>query len=465
MQTQNPKKNPSARPLEVLFVDDQASLREVMAEELPRMNCRVTLCADGHEAIRQIEARTWDLLIVDLDMPGMGGIEVIQRLKEVSPASEAIVLTGKATRETAISALRLGAYDYLEKPCSLSELKLRINRLLERRELNRQVAVLSRRLQRAEGEPELIGDHPQMQAAISLIQRVAPASSHVLITGETGTGKELVARAIHQQSSRSQGPFLAVNCGALPEDLIESELFGYRKGAFTGADEDRDGLFQVADGGTLFLDEIGELPRTMQSRLLRVLESGEIRRVGDTRPVQVDVRIVSATHRDLHTMVERDEFRQDLMYRINTFEIRLPALRDRSSDIPQLARSLYARFRPRESAQTPLLTPAAEDLLARWRWPGNIRELANVIEYASVLCDRLPIDVAHLPRYLAEPPEEAGGRRTAPRTLQEVEMEAIEAAIARNSGNKTAAAQQLGISLKTLYNRLNQLDQLSRKAA
>lgn len=459
MLSVNHKKNESARQLDVLFADDQASLRELMAEELPRMQCRAVVCADGHEAVRLIEQRHFDLVIVDLDMPGLGGIEVIQRLRELSAGSEAIVLTGKATRESAIAALRLGAFDYLEKPCSFQEIRLRIDRLRERLDLSRKVQALSHRLKRAEGESELVGNHPLMQAAIRLVKRVAPTDSSVLITGETGTGKELVARAIHSEGSRSNGPFLAVNCGSLPENLIESELFGYRKGAFTGADEDRDGLFQVADGGTLFLDEIGELPKSLQSRLLRVLESGEIRRVGDTRPLRVDVRLVSATHRHLHDMVARDLFRQDLMYRINTFEIQLPPLRDRISDVPLLARALYARFRKKDEARLDLLTPAAEDLLMRWQWPGNIRELANVIEYASVLCDQLPIDTAHLPRYLTDPAAAGANPRSAPRTLHELEEEAIEAAITRNSGNKTAAAQQLGISLKTLYNRLNQLSQ------
>jgi DNA-binding NtrC family response regulator len=453
------KNRDSARPLEVLFADDETALRELMADELPQMGCRVTVCADGHTAVSAIERQHFDLLIVDLDMPGLGGIEVIQRLREHSPQTEAIVFTGKATRESAIAALRLGAFDYLEKPCTLVELRTRIERVRQKLDMSRQIKVLSHRLERAEGPVRMVGGHPRMREALELIRRVAPTQSNVLITGETGTGKELAARAIHDGSPRREEAFLAVNCGALPENLIESELFGHRKGAFTGADENRQGLFEVADGGTLFLDEIGELPRTLQSRLLRVLESGEIRRVGDTRPFRVDVRIVSATHRDLNAMVGQDLFRQDLLYRINTFEVRLPALRERSTDIAELALQLLTRHKGVASQTGTAFTDAAATALKLWHWPGNIRELANVIEYAAVLCDRLPVDVGHLPRYLTDPANPAAYGRTTPPTLVEIEEEAIRLAIDRNDGNKTAAAAELGISLRTFYNRWNALTQ------
>lgn len=447
----------SARPLEVLFADDEAPLREVLAEELPRMGCSAEVVADGLAAVAALERRSFDLLIVDLDMPGLGGLEVIQRLRESGAGTDVIVLTGKSTREAAIAALRLGATDWLEKPCTLVELRNRIDRVREKISMSRQIEVLSRRVRRVEGQPSMVGEHPRMREALELIQRVAPTSSNVLITGETGTGKELAARALHDCSPRRDEAFLAVNCGAIPENLIESELFGHRKGAFTGANDNHQGLFEVADGGTLFLDEIGELPRPLQSRLLRVLESGEIRRVGDTRPFKVDVRIVSATHRDLQAMVRDDLFRQDLLYRINTFTVHLPPLRDRRSDIAALALELLRRKKPQAASPDAALTPAARSVLEQWTWPGNIRELANVIEYASVLCDRLPIDVSHLPRYLSDPAPLAHASLSGPLTLQEIEEQAIRRAIDRHDGNKTAAAQELGISLKTLYNRLHQL--------
>jgi two-component system NtrC family response regulator len=299
-----------------------------------------------------------------------------------------------------------------------------------------------------------------------MIAKVAPANSTVLILGETGTGKELVARSLHEQSARREAPFVAINCGALPENLIESELFGHKKGSFTGADEHRTGLFEVADGGTLFLDEIGELPKAMQAKLLRVLESREIRRVGDNTSIKVDVRVVSATHRHLDQMVASGDFREDLLFRINTFELQLPSLRQRAADVPQLAAHLAKHFLNGASKVGELFTPAALDRLTGYAWPGNVRELANVVEHASILCEKLPIDVEHLPeRFQAAPARQtlkiAGGQ-----SLQEIELQAIHNAVERNGGSKPKAAEELGISLKTLYNKLNadQAQQLERSA-
>jgi two-component system NtrC family response regulator len=300
-----------------------------------------------------------------------------------------------------------------------------------------------------------------MERVHRLIAKVAPTNSTVLILGETGTGKELVARSLHDQSLRENQPFVAVNCGALPESLIESELFGHRKGAFTGADEHRVGLFEVAHGGTLFLDEIGELPKSLQSKLLRVLESGEIRRLGDNAAVTVDVRVVCATHRNMEEMVAAGDFREDLMFRVNTFEIQLPPLRHRIEDIPELAEHLLRRFRPAAESGRPAFTPEAIGILHAHRWPGNVRELANVIEHATILCDELPITLDHLPHRLdALTPRKQGG----PRTLRELEILAIGDALERHEGNKTRAAEELGISLKTLYNKLNQAETLEKSA-
>jgi transcriptional regulator with PAS, ATPase and Fis domain len=300
---------------------------------------------------------------------------------------------------------------------------------------------------------------------------VAASEATVLVRGETGTGKELVARSIHEGSPRATGPLVAVNCGALPEHLVESELFGHRKGAFTGADEHRAGLFEVADGGTIFLDEIGELPKPLQSRLLRVLESGEIRRVGDNQPITVDVRVVCATHRSLETMVAAGEFREDLLFRINTFEVTVPPLRDRLDDIPELVRHFVRQSRPQTPSEAIVAEPAFLDVLAAHRWPGNIRELANVVEHSLVLCDSLPLTVAHLPARLGglkpaaeiRPAPASASTPTAPAanakpvTLRELEMQAILESLERHRGNKPRAADELGISLKTLYNKLHQL--------
>ena len=454
---------PKPKNLKVLFADDELPLQELIAAELPRMGHTVTVCPDGLTAVAALERNTYDCVIVDLDMPGLNGIDVIAKTKDMSPTTEAIVLTGKGSTDTAISALRLGAFDYLQKPCKLIDLRGLLERVAVRRELNNKICALKRRLIKVEGEPRMIGSHRTMQRVNALINKVAPTNSTVLILGETGTGKELAARSVHDQSDRCEMPFVALNCGALPENLIESELFGHRKGAFTGADEHRQGLFEVANGGTLFLDEIGELPRATQAKLLRVLESGEIRRVGDNDAFKVDVRIVCATHRDLAKMVAQDEFRQDLLYRINTFEIQLPPLRDRLNDIPALATHLLAQHRPEVRSTQMAFEPAAIKQLQSYAWPGNIRELANVIERASILCDQLPISAAHMPSQMESSQRISTVSMTAGQSLRDIEMQAIHTALDQHQGNKTAAASQLGISLKTLYNKLNQAT--TRKAA
>lgn len=453
----NGKQSASRKKLHVLFADDELHLQELIAAELPRMGHTVTVCADGKAAVEALESEIFDCLLVDLDMPGLNGIQVIERAKAHDPTIEAIVLTGKGSTESAISALRLGTFEYLQKPCKLVELKALLQRVAQRRELTNKIYALQLRLERVEGQPTMIGNHRSMKLVKALIEKVAPTNSTVLVRGETGTGKELAARAVHDQSGRASQPFVAINCGALPENLIESELFGHRKGAFTGADEHRQGLFEVADGGTLFLDEVGELPKSTQSTLLRVLESGEIRRVGDNQPFQVDVRIVCATHRDLAVMVARGEFRQDLMYRINTFEVQLPPLRQRLEDIPELAHYLLARHRPdadpakRKLAQ--VIDAGAIEVLQSHDWPGNIRELANVIEHASIISEGLPIVASDLPQQFSQPSPLAIAKSGA--SLQEIEMATIYATLENCNGNKTATARKLGISLKTLYNKLN----------
>jgi DNA-binding NtrC family response regulator len=320
-----------------------------------------------------------------------------------------------------------------------------------------------------------VGASAGLEQVRRLVARVAASEASVLVRGETGTGKELVARAIHEGSSRAGGPLVAVNCGALPEHLVESELFGHRKGAFTGADEHRAGLFEVADGGTLFLDEIGELSKPLQSRLLRALESGEIRRVGDNQPITVDVRVVCATHRSLEEMVKAGDFREDLLFRINTFEITVPPLRDRREDIPELVEHFVRRARPQTPPGAVVADANAVAAMAAHRWPGNIRELANAVEHALVLCDELPLSLGHLPaRFATLRPTETGpapvtiqpvlaGETGAlgcgrPESLRELEMRAILEGLERNKGNKARTAEELGISLKTLYNKLHQLN-------
>ncbi len=463
---------PPHNSLRILFADDEKSLQELMRSELPRLGHEVTVCPDGKAALKALEKSTFDAAILDLRMPGMTGLEVLQQLKQVAPDTEAIVMTGHASMETAIEAVRLGAFDYITKPCKLSEIEAVLQKVVEKRDLKHKNLALQSRVQAAEGPTVLVGDSPPMAGVHRLIATVAPTDSTVLILGETGTGKELAARTLWQQSKRAEMPFVPVNCGALSENLVESELFGHRKGAFTSADRDHKGLFEVANGGTLFLDEVGELNKNIQVKLLRFLESGEIRRVGETEQYRTDVRVLCATNQDLREMIKNDEFREDLYFRINTFEIKLPALRERRADIPALARHLLSRAARRPVEQiTDLLTPEATDVLLEHDWPGNVRELANVMEHAYIIAGGEKITPEHLPHHIRShqtgPPTltlTPGPAAAGARTLREIEMEHVMRVLAKHAGNKPAAAAELGISLKTLYNKLNQMQE-ERKTA
>lgn len=467
-----------SKGLRILFADDEQSLQAFMRSELPRLGHEVTICPDGRAALKALEKARFDLAILDIRMPGMTGIEVLEKLKTAAPATEVVMLTGHASVETAVDALRFGAFDYLTKPCKLTELEVLLQRVMEKRDLVHQNIALNQRVKVAEGPGTLVGESAAMQAVHRLIARIAPTESTVLILGETGTGKELAARTIYQQSLRADQPFVPVNCGALSESLAESELFGHRKGSFTGADRDHKGLFEIAAGGTLFLDEIGELSKNMQVKLLRFLESREIRRVGESEPFKADVRILCATNRDLRDMIQQDQFREDLYFRINTFEIQLPPLRERRPDIPELARHLLARAARRTPEQAAdMLSPEAIDALLEHDWPGNVRELANVMEHAYIIAGGQKIVPDHLPYHVRErarstvpfPRDSEAATRTAAAagssvkvaatdaaTLREMEMNHILRVLEKHGGNKPAAAAELDISLKTLYNRLNQ---------
>jgi DNA-binding NtrC family response regulator len=447
--------------LRVLFVDDEQAIRDVMGIELPRMGHDVTLCEDGEQAIETLKTQTFDAAVIDLRMPGLSGWDVVEHLKKIAPETEFVISTGHGDMDAVIMALRHGAYDFLPKPCKLFEIANVLQRIGEKRALTNRAIALESRLANAEGKTRLVGDTPAMQRVLNLIEKVAPTDSSVLILGETGTGKELVARSIHERSPRAAAPFVPVNCGALTETLVESEFFGHRKGAFTGADAPRKGLFEVANRGTLFLDELGELDKSMQVKLLRFLESGEIRRLGENEPFHVDVRVVCATNRELREMVAEGSFREDLFFRINTFEIRLPALRERREDIPQIARHLVARHLKRLEIPDEMLSPDAVEALMNHQWTGNVRELANALEHALILYDGKTIEAADLPSSVTG----GAGRsaRTLPfsdadesRTLREIEMDVILRVLEKHAGDKPKAARELGIALKTLYNKLNQ---------
>lgn len=448
--------------LRVLFVDDEPAIREVMKIELPRMGHDLTVCEDGQSALKVLEDSSFDAAIVDLKMPGLSGWDVVEHLKKVSPETEFIISTGHGDMKEAIRALREGAYDFLPKPCKLFEIANVLQRVGDKKALTNKTIALETRLKRVEGQTNIVGSSPGMTRVKTLIEKIAPTDSTVLILGETGTGKELVARSVHEQSLRANGPFVPVNCGALPENLIESEFFGHRKGAFTGADQPRKGLFEVADGGTLFLDELGELDKSMQVKLLRFLESGEIRRVGENEPFNVDVRIVCATNRDLQEMAEEGQFREDLIFRVNTFEIHLPPLRERKEDIPEIALALIARHLKRNDVSRDIMTPEAIETLINHEWTGNIRELANALEHAVILSGGKPIAPEDLPRAVTRPGARPGGHAVKfsgggkVRTLREVEMEVILDTLEKHDGDKPKTASELGIALKTLYNKLNQ---------
>ena len=470
----------SGRSLRVLFADDEPSIQELMRLELPRFGHEVTICPDGVTALTVLDQSEFDCVIVDLDMPGAGGLDVIRRVREIAPDTESVIITGKSSLETAVAGLRQGVFDYLTKPCKLVEIEAVLQRVRTKRAMTLRMRSLERRVRQAEGRMQLVGKSSVIDQMQSLVAKVAASEATVLVRGETGTGKELVARSIHELSHRVDGPLVTVNCGGLPEQLVESELFGHRRGAFTGASEHRAGLFEVANGGTLFLDEVGELPPALQSRLLRVLESGEIRRVGDNHPITVDVRVVCATHRSLEEMVFAGSFREDLLFRLNTFEIRVPALREHMSDLLLLIKHFIEQKQQSVPEGIQLITDEAVEIMQTYDWPGNVRELANCIEHALVLCDELPIHLEHLPLRIqgaerkaayASPGSSPSGTNSSesgahekseaskmPRSLKQMEMQAILDGLGRNNGNKSRTAEQLGISLKTLYNKLNQIE-------
>ena len=454
--------------LRILFVDDEAPIREVMKIELQRMGHDAIICEDGRAAIAAADKNSFDAAIVDLRMPGLSGWDVIEHLKNVSPDTDVIISTGHGNMEDAIQALRRGAYDFLTKPTKLAVISGVLNRVAEKRALRNKALALETRLKVVEGS-RIVGTSLPMLRVQQLIEKIAPTDSNVLILGETGTGKELAARRVHELSKRAHMPFVAVNCGALPENLVESELFGHRKGAFTGADSTRKGLIEVANGGTLFLDELGELDRMMQVKLLRVLESGEMRRLGENDSFHVDFRLVCATNRNLLEMVEKGDFREDLFFRVNTFEIPLPPLRERKADLPELARALVARHLKRNSIPDGILTPELLAALEQHDWNGNVRELANALEHALILSDGKTLRREDLPASVlgkslrkkvpALPLLGTGESRPSsdrPKSLREIEMDAIFEALERNGGDKPKTALELGIALKTLYNRLNQ---------
>jgi len=434
----------SPEKIDLLIVDDDAEFRATVLRRFGRRGFRVQEAADGAEALQWASRRDFNVAIVDLVMPGISGLELLAKLKEVHPDCEILLLTGQGTIETAVEAMKRGAYDFLTKPFPLAELEVLIQKAYERQQLQKENKQLSAALERTEPTFEIVGNSAPMREVFRLIDRAGPTDKAILIQGASGTGKELVARALHRASARSQKPFVAINCAALPESLLESELFGHEKGAFTGAIATKLGLFEVADGGTLFIDEIGEMPGALQAKLLRVLEDGSMRRVGSLKEIRVDVRLLAATNRNLQQEVQAGRFREDLYYRINVLSLELPRLAERSGDV----RLLISKF----LGDAWKVSDEALAALERYQWPGNVRQLINVIERAKILGEGNRIELADLPG-------EINRAQSAPSTIPangDDQLAAIQRAhvvsvLDRTQGNKARAARMLGVTRRSLY--------------
>jgi DNA-binding NtrC family response regulator len=462
------------RAARILIAEDEANLRLVLQKELERLGYRVQAAPDGEAALRKLEESNVDVLLCDINMPRIDGMEVLRRVHERPNPPEVIMLTGQATVETAVEAMKLGAYDYLTKPYSITELDVRVRQAAEKRRLRVDNLRLREQLARQSGLPEIVSVSAAMTEAIRLVERVAPSEASVLITGESGTGKELIAHAIHRLSTRADGSFIDINCAAFQESLLESELFGYEAGAFSGAKGRKLGLIELADGGTLFLDEVTELPAQLQAKLLRAIETRTFFRVGGVRKVEVNVRIVAATNRNLDSVVANESFRSDLLYRINGFQIDLAPLRDRPEDIEPLARHLLNDV---GGTSPPELEPLALEALRAYGWPGNVRQLKNCLERAVILSNNGRITINELPPEVVRPaapiPAFSGSASpsgaladfssgvsslsstgSSPTSLRDVERQQILAALEQTGWHRGKTAEILGISPSTLYRRL-----------
>jgi DNA-binding NtrC family response regulator len=438
----------------IMVVDDEAPFRKLLERRLSKDGNAVEAFESSESALSAAEQKQFDVALVDIKMPGMDGIELLRRIKEIHPSMEVIIITGQGTIDSAIAAMKLGAYDYLTKPCKLSELDLIVQKAYERSTLQRQNVLLQDQLRMRNPYGEIVGKSRKIREVVSLAHKVAPTASPVLIEGESGTGKELVANIIHKKSRRSEGPFIVINCAALQENLLENELFGHEKGAFTGASSFKHGLFELAEGGTFFIDEISEMNPNIQAKLLRVIELGEFRRVGGNRQIRVDVRVLAATNRNLEEEVKKGRFREDLFYRLNVVTLSLPPLRERKEDIPMLV-DYFLRTQGMEGGWGKAISADALGSLKNYDWPGNIRELANVLERALILSTGNTITLKDLPLTIF------GKSSTLPQsvsTLVEIEKNLIEKTLRELNGNKTKTAKTLGISLRNLYRKIEKYE-------
>ncbi len=447
----------------ILVVDDEAGFRDSVSRALRREGFSVLAADDGIAALEILRQQSVDLLLADLRMPGMDGLELLRAVKLIAPGTEVIMLSGHGTVEEAVAALKEGACDFLTKPFDRAPLIRVVHQALQRRALTLENRALRRRLDELTGAGEIIGSAPEMVSVLDLVKRVAPSSASVLVLGESGTGKEMVARLAHRLSPRRERPFVSVNCAALPETLLESELFGYEKGAFTGAVGRKKGRFELADGGTVLLDEVADLSPLAQSKVLRVLQEGEFEPLGATRIMKVDVRLMAATNQDLPQLVKEKRFREDLYYRLQTVTVKLPALRERREDIPLLAGHFVRLYATRNHREIEGFTPDALAALLDYPWPGNVRELEHVVERAVVLARGPLVDVEDLPEAVTRIEPVA---RVIPIPLgmpmEEVEQRLIEETLRRTKGDKELAAKLLGIASRTIYRKLREWEHPQR---
>jgi DNA-binding NtrC family response regulator len=455
----------------ILVVEDDAAQRLGLQQLLRSWGFSVEVASDGEDALQQIAASRPGIVLTDLVMPKMGGLDLLRSLRQQHDDDVTLVMmTAQGTVETAVEAIKQGAYDYLSKPIDPQRLKILLDQIIERHDTLREVRVLRRQLREHGTFGKLIGQSLEMRQIYQIIEQAAPTSASVLVSGESGTGKELVAQTIHQLSPRAPHPYVPINCAAIPDTLLESELFGHEKGAFTGAIARRQGCFELANRGTLFLDEIAEMTPTTQAKLLRVLQERSFRTLGGHREQSVDIRVIAATNVDPPEAVRQGKLREDLYYRLNVFAIRLPALRERKEDLPLLTQAFITEFNARDRRSVTGVSSRVMHVFERYDWPGNVRELRNVIERATIVAQGRVIDVQDLPP-LADVPAPApaaaapssGPGLTAGTTVEEAERQLIELTLEHTNGNKTRAAEMLGISLKTLHNKLNRLN-LRQKA-
>lgn len=445
----------------ILLVEDKTELRDMLATALTRMGYGVEPAAGLSEALSRLRQYRFSAVLTDLRLPAGSGMDVLQAALEADPATPVVIMTAYGGIAEAVAAMRDGAYDFIQKPIDLEHLRHLLARAIERQQILRENVVLKEDYARRYGFPRIVGEHPAMLAAAREMQRTAPTATTILLLGESGTGKELFARAIHQLSPRAQRPFIALNCAAIPEALVENELFGHERGAFTGADRRRSGKFELAHDGTIFLDEVGELPAGTQAKLLRVLEEHVIERLGGTAAIEVDVRVIAATNRDLESAAARGEFRQDLYYRLAVVPIRIPALRERGDDVRIRAEHFLERFRKELRKPRLAFTPDAVAALRAHPWPGNVRELQNAVERASILNDgeltAADLGLAANVRTAPVRSRDLGGSlaTASSRAVESVERAKIEATLRECKWNKARAAQRLGISYKTLLNKIH----------